>query len=78
MSALGHKQTCAPQKIMSALYPKADMCGALAHACFGPIADIIPQVPFRSSSKTRLALSRVCVTFGGWTRVQHDSTALLF
>ena len=25
---------------MSALPPKADMCGALAHVCFGPIADI--------------------------------------
>jgi hypothetical protein len=26
--------------LMSALPPKADMCGALAHVCFGPIADI--------------------------------------
>jgi hypothetical protein len=26
MSALGHKQTCAPQNVMSALPPKADMC----------------------------------------------------
>jgi len=25
---------------MSALTPKADMCGALAHVCFGPKADI--------------------------------------
>jgi hypothetical protein len=25
---------------MSALPPKADMCGALAQVCFGPIADI--------------------------------------
>jgi len=25
---------------MSALPPKADVCGALAHLCFGPIADI--------------------------------------
>jgi hypothetical protein len=48
------KQTCAPQKAMSALppiataradmpqmvmsafHPKADMCSALAHVCFGP------------------------------------------
>ena len=30
MSALGQKQTCAVQKAMSALPPKADMCGALA------------------------------------------------
>jgi hypothetical protein len=29
-----------PQKTMSALPPKADMCSALAHVCFGPIADI--------------------------------------
>ena len=41
MSALGQKQTRAPQKAMSALPPKADMCGALAHVCFVPIADIV-------------------------------------
>jgi hypothetical protein len=29
-----------PQKAMSALPPEADMCGALLHVCFGPIADI--------------------------------------
>jgi hypothetical protein len=29
-----------PHKVMSALPLKADMCGALAHVCFGPIADI--------------------------------------
>ena len=58
MSALGQKQTYAPQKAvsalppiatakadlsqtaMSALPPKADMCGALAHVRYGPIADI--------------------------------------
>jgi hypothetical protein len=30
MSALGQKQTCAPQNAMSALLPKADMCSAKA------------------------------------------------
>jgi hypothetical protein len=40
MSALGHKRTYAVQKGMSALPPKADMCGALAHVRFVPIADI--------------------------------------
>jgi hypothetical protein len=40
MSALGQKQTLAPQTVMSALLPKADMCGAVAHVCFGPKADI--------------------------------------
>jgi hypothetical protein len=40
MSALGQKQTCAVQNGMSALHPKADMCGALARVRFVPIADI--------------------------------------
>ena len=40
MSALGHKRTFAPQKVMSALPPKADMCSAKGHVRFGPIADI--------------------------------------
>jgi hypothetical protein len=40
MSASDQKQTCAAQKVMSALTPKADMCGALAYVCFVPIADI--------------------------------------
>ena len=39
MSQMGHKQTFAPQNVMSALPPKADICGALAHVCFVPIAD---------------------------------------
>jgi len=28
-----------PQRGMSALPPKADICGALVHVCFGPKAD---------------------------------------
>ena len=40
MSALGQKQTCAAQNGMSALPPKADMCGATRDVRFGPIADI--------------------------------------
>ena len=40
MSALGHKRTFAVQNAMSALPPKADMCGALAHVRFVPIADM--------------------------------------
>ena len=40
LSASGQKQTYAVQKGMSGLPPKADMCGALAHVCFGPLADI--------------------------------------
>jgi hypothetical protein len=40
MSALGQKQTFAPQKVMSALPPKADICGATRDVCYGPKADI--------------------------------------
>jgi hypothetical protein len=40
MSALGQKQTFAPQNVMSPLHPKADMCIATAHVCYGPKADI--------------------------------------
>jgi hypothetical protein len=29
-----------PQTAMSALPPKADVCGALANVCYGPKADI--------------------------------------
>jgi hypothetical protein len=39
MSALGHKPTCAVQKGISALPPKADMCGATRDVRYGPIAD---------------------------------------
>src|SRR5262249_52752266 len=34
-----------PVASMSALPPKADMCGALAGVCFGPIADIRLSTP---------------------------------
>jgi hypothetical protein len=39
MSALGQKQTCAAHKLMSALPPKADMCGATSDVRFGPEAE---------------------------------------
>ena len=40
MSALGQKRTFAVQIVMSALPPKADMCGAKRNVRFVPIADI--------------------------------------
>jgi hypothetical protein len=43
MSALGQKQTCAMQNVMSALTPKADMCGATRDVRYVPIADIGPS-----------------------------------
>jgi hypothetical protein len=39
MSALGQKQTFAPQKAMSALPLIANIGGATAHVRFGPTAD---------------------------------------
>ena len=39
MSALGQKPTSAPQKAMSALLSKADMCSATRRVCFGPLAE---------------------------------------
>jgi hypothetical protein len=48
MSALGQKQTFAAHQPMSALPPKADMCGANGDVCFGPIADIT----FRQTGQT--------------------------
>ena len=50
MSALGHKRTCAVQKVMSALPPKADMCSATRHVRFVPIADIAANVYSITSS----------------------------
>ena len=56
MSALGQKQTCAAQKVMSALPPKADMCGAQADVRLVPIADIalpIRFLPIRRKARCR-------------------------
>ena len=42
MSALGQKQTCAAQNVMSALPPKADMCSATRYVRLVPRADMAP------------------------------------
>jgi hypothetical protein len=39
--------------VMSALPPKADMCSALAHVCFGPKADMILLDHFISAGEQR-------------------------
>ena len=49
VSALGQKQTCAAQKVMSALPPKADMCSATRDVRFVPIADITAPVAILKS-----------------------------
>ena len=43
MSALGQKQTFAVQYAMSALARRADICSALGHVRFVPIADILAR-----------------------------------
>jgi len=40
MSALGQKQTCAVQNVMSTLPPNCDIDCVFRHVRFGPIADI--------------------------------------
>jgi hypothetical protein len=45
--------------VMSALHPKADMCGANHHVCFGPIADIrFRAAPFWPSVTAFYACNR--------------------
>ncbi|MGB8178459.1 MAG: hypothetical protein WCF29_26285, partial [Pseudolabrys sp.] len=66
MSALGQKQTCAAQKIMSALPPKADMCGAPAHVCFLPEADSCTATnPVQTRHRQMQAAEGLAVQFGG-------------
>ena len=52
MSALGQKQTCAPQKAMSALPPIADMCSATRDVRFVPIAGLCTAAKFHYYSIT--------------------------
>jgi hypothetical protein len=42
MFRFGHNRTYGPQKVMSALLLKADMCGAAKNVRYGPTADIPP------------------------------------
>ena len=46
MSALGHKQTCAAQKGMSALPPKADISRGVQHVRSVPMADIAHSLDY--------------------------------
>src|SRR5262249_1614207 len=54
VSALGKKQRCAAQEAMSALPPKADMCGATRDVRFGPKADLMCFSPRNSAAPRRL------------------------
>jgi hypothetical protein len=59
MSALGQKQTFAPQKVMSALPPKADISRHDRHVRFVPKADIMPSFDhFIGANRPRFRLER--------------------
>jgi hypothetical protein len=70
MSALDQKATCASQNVMSALPPKADMCGALAHVRFGPIAA-------SCSAAKRIAIRSPRRRSAGDAKVRRDQAPLL-
>jgi len=57
MSVLGQKQTYTEQNAMSALPPKADMCGATRDVCFGPKADVGIVTVFQEVTRARVAKS---------------------
>jgi hypothetical protein len=69
VSALGQKRTCASQQVMSALLPKADICGALTHVCFGPKADIDILFDHLVGNQQKVAGNRQAECFG---RLQID------
>ena len=82
MSALGQKQTCAAQKVMSALPPKADMCGAIRDVPFVPIANsctaanricysIISSTPIRGSLTTEASVVAVVAPSSRRTLAGH-------
>jgi hypothetical protein len=58
MCALGQKQTFCDAEAMSALPPRADMCGAVKDVRFGPEADI--RQAFILSLEALTALRHTC------------------
>jgi len=60
MAALGQKQTYAVQHGMSALLPKADMCGAASDVRFGSKADICAAKKECPLYPRRVVTSAVC------------------
>jgi hypothetical protein len=76
MSALGHKRTFAPQNVMSALPPKADMCGATGDVRFGPKADIerTKNIPLATISRYRMQRAVDVALFPSLRKTKaHDS-----
>src|SRR5207342_2466274 len=66
MSALGQKQTFAVQNAMSALLPKADMCGAKRDVRFVPGADSCTATnPVQSHHRQAQAAKGLAAQIGG-------------
>src|SRR5262249_24812995 len=63
----GHRQT-----VMSALPPKADMCSATAHVCFGPKADIL-----QPRSKRCYSISSSAVASSSGAMLRPNAVAVL-
>src|SRR5215471_14911106 len=77
MSALGQKQTYAVQHVMSGLPPKADMCGAHTHVCFGPIADSCKSPCLLYTRKRTHAVQQRMSALGHKRHFRDVATALL-
>ena len=73
MSALGQKQTCAAQKSMSALPPKADMCSATRHVCFVPMERTRSQLALATLLRAiRSATKRICCCLRSSFDMRYD------
>jgi hypothetical protein len=80
MSALPPKATGKadmPQMVMSALPPKADMCSALAHVRFRPIADIGDTYD-RLGSKAGAWQDHLDAFYSSPARIRRSRSAALF
>jgi hypothetical protein len=64
---LGQKRTRAVQNGMSALPPKADMCGATGNVRFGPEADMQSAfLGFQTNTAARGRITLISVNSPGW------------
>ena len=55
------KQTCANGHVRFA--PKADLCSAMAHVCYGPIADMSMTQPSSGTAIVIFRIIRSCTNF---------------
>ena len=80
MSALGHKRTFCGAGAMSALLPKADMCGAASDVRFGPGAEPAASLPGSVSIANALTFgtysSLGTVSVYGWDYGTHRAQAI--